>query len=202
MNLVEWCNLNQGFVMAFLTLIYVVATLLILVSNGKSTRLMQENLMLTDKIQKENAKLALHTKRLDAFDSLNQLVIKIHEEGPKSHYLEELLKTCKTMFYLFDDTIDTRVKKILFDIQRLRRVQYEHRAFAKSRKERSELNEHEKHLHDNILQGLNELTDKVNDYLDIGDFGLDINDSAEQTEIEKTEIKKDDTADKAEKSSD
>ncbi len=173
MSIVQWCNENQGFVMAFLTLIYVIATVLILVSNRKSTNIMHESLMLTYKIQKENIKMALHTKRLDAFDKLNRLVIKIYEEGPKPNYIDELLKTCKTVYYLFDDSIDTKVKKIVFDIQRLRRVEYEHRNYAKSRKERVSLDEHEKTLHSHILEGLKELTNQVNDYLDVGEFGMD-----------------------------
>ena len=173
MSIVQWCNNNQGFVMAFLTLIYVIATVLILASNRKSTKIMQDSLMLTDKIQKENIKMALHTKRLDAFDKLNRLVIKIHEEGPKPDYIDELLRTCKTVYYLFDDSIDIRVKKIVFDIQRLRRVEYEHRTFAKNRKERVSLDEHEQSLHKNILDGLKELANQVNDYLDVGQFGID-----------------------------
>jgi len=111
MNIVNWCNENQGFLMAFLTLIYVIATVFILITSSHSTRIMQQNLMLTNKIQKENAKLALHTKRLDAFDTLNHLVIQIHLEGPKRANISELTQTCKIVYYLFDDTIDTRVKK-------------------------------------------------------------------------------------------
>ena len=185
MNIVQWCNDNQGFVMAFLTLIYVIATVLILVSNRKSTKIMHESLMLTDKIQKENIKMALHTKRLDAFDKLNHLVIKIHEEGPKPNYIDELLRTCKTVYYLFDDSIDIRVKKIVFDIQRLRRVEYEHRNFAKNKKERASLNEHEKNLHANILDELNQLTDLVNNYLDVGEFGLDEDNQGEAIKYKK-----------------
>ena len=100
---------------------------------------MQQNLLLTDKIQKENAKLALHTKRLEAFDNLNQLIIKIYEEGPKPDYINELLKTCTNVYYLFDDEIDIRVKKIVFDIQRLRRIEYKARSFAQTRKEKQSL---------------------------------------------------------------
>jgi len=172
-NIVNWCNDNQGFLMAFLTLIYVIATVFILIASSRSTRIMQQNLLLTDKIQKENAKLALHTKRLEAFDKLNQLVIQIHLEGPKRAYMSELNQTCKTVYYLFDDTIDIRVKKILFDIQRLRRIEYEHKNRALTRKDKTQLDEHEKNLHSNILEGLKELTEKVNDYLDIGEFGID-----------------------------
>lgn len=173
MHLVEWCNNNQGFLMAFLTLIYVIATIFILIANSKSTRIMRDNLMLTDKIQKENIKMALYTKRLDSFDKLNQMIIKIHEEGPKGYYIEELLKICKTVFYLFDDSVDIRVKRIVFDIQKLRRLQYEYRTLAKSKKEKLALDEHEKNIHNNILTGLQELTERVNDYLDIGEFGVD-----------------------------
>mgnify|MGYP001233843231 CR=1 FL=1 len=185
MSIVQWCNDNQGFVMAFLTLIYVIATVLILVSNRKSTKIMHESLMPTDKIKKENIKMALHTKRLDAFDKLNHLVIKIHEEGPKPNYIDELLRTCKTVYYLFDDSIDIRVKKIVFDIQRLRRVEYEHRNFAKNKKERASLNEHEKNLHANILDELNQLTDLVNNYLDVGEFGLEEDNQGEAMKYKK-----------------
>ncbi|MBN2878518.1 MAG: hypothetical protein JXN65_02705 [Clostridia bacterium] len=185
MNLIEWFNQNQGFVMAFLTLIYVTATVLILISNSKSTRIMQQNLLLTDKIQKENAKLALHTKRLEAFDKLNQLVIKIYEEGPKSDYITELLKTCTNVYYLFDDEIDIRVKKIVFDIQRLRRIEYKARSFAQTKKEKQSLDEHKKALHENLLESLKELTEQVTSYLDIGDSGLD---------DEEDDEKEDDTA--------
>lgn len=160
--------------MAFLTLIYVVATVFILIANSRSTRIMQQSLMLTDKIQKENAKLALHTKRLDAFDTLNQLVIKIHMEGPKRDYISELTRTCKTVYYLFNDNIDTIVKRILFDIQRLRRIEYKHKHNATTRKDKAQLQEHTNSLHNNILEGLKDLTEKVNDYLDIGELGIDL----------------------------
>ena len=188
MYIVQWCNDNQGFLMAFLTLIYVVATVFILVANSKSTRIMRKSLLLTDRIQKENAKLALHTTRLDTFDKLNQMIIKIHEKGPKGEYIEELLKICKTMYYVFDDSIDTLVKKIVFDIQKLRRIQYEYRTLAKSRKEKESLDEHEQNIHNNILKDLNELTEKVNEYLDIGDFGMDTADE----ETPKDKAKSDD----------
>lgn len=180
MNIVNWCNDNQGFLMAFLTLIYVIATVFILAANSRSTKIMQQNLMLTDKIQKENAKLALHTKRLDAFDTLNQLVIQIHLEGPKRTYINELMKECKTVYYLFDDSIDTIVKKILFDIQRLRRIEYKHKNKADTPKDKEQLQVHTDTMHSNILEGLNELTEKVNDYLDIGEYGVDIDVSKEQ----------------------
>jgi hypothetical protein len=43
MRLMNWLNQNQGFVMAMLTFVYVIATIVIAVLSVKSNRLAQQN---------------------------------------------------------------------------------------------------------------------------------------------------------------
>lgn len=40
MNLIEWCNSNQGFLLVILTAVYVLTTIFILISNNKTTKIM------------------------------------------------------------------------------------------------------------------------------------------------------------------
>jgi len=43
MNLIEWCNSNQGFLLVILTAVYVLTTILILISNNKTTKIMLQS---------------------------------------------------------------------------------------------------------------------------------------------------------------
>ena len=42
-NLIEWCNSNQGFLLIILTAVYVLTTILILISNNKTTKIMLQS---------------------------------------------------------------------------------------------------------------------------------------------------------------
>ncbi|MDD5022359.1 MAG: hypothetical protein PHR82_09570 [Endomicrobiaceae bacterium] len=43
MNLIECCNSNQGFLLVILTAVYVLTTILILISNNKTTKIMLQS---------------------------------------------------------------------------------------------------------------------------------------------------------------
>ena len=63
--MIEWINDNSGFVMAIITFIYVVATIMICVFNGKSAKASREQISASQKQQKQNAGLQLYSMRSD-----------------------------------------------------------------------------------------------------------------------------------------
>lgn len=63
--MIEWINDNSGFVMAIITFIYVVATIMICVFNGKSAKASREQVSASQKQQKQNTGLQLYSIRSD-----------------------------------------------------------------------------------------------------------------------------------------
>lgn len=61
--MIEWINNNNGFVMAIITLIYVIATIMICVFNGKSAKASREQITASQKQQQQNAGLQLYSMR-------------------------------------------------------------------------------------------------------------------------------------------
>lgn len=66
-SLVQWCNTNNGFLIGMLTLIYVIATILIFVSNQRSASAMNKNNILQSKIQKQNVDMQLFDERMNVY---------------------------------------------------------------------------------------------------------------------------------------
>ncbi len=61
--MIEWINDNNGFVMAVITIIYVVATIIICVFNGRSAKASREQITASQRQQMQNAGIQLYSMR-------------------------------------------------------------------------------------------------------------------------------------------
>jgi|GEM_PF-3440972 len=170
--MIEWFNMNQGFLMAFLTAIYVIATILILFSNRKSNMIMQESMKQNNEIQRKNAKLALFERRRKAYNELERLVVQVEEKDPKPPFTDDLYKVCQDIYYLFDDEVDDLIGGITDNIRRLHNVNEKQRKVVLHKKEKEDLRMEESSLVNAIFGELNRVTKLVHRYLDMGKLGV------------------------------
>lgn len=70
--MIQWMNENDGFLMAIITFVYVIATGLICYFNGKSAASSRKQIEEAQKQQKQNAGLQLYSLRKDVLNSLKK----------------------------------------------------------------------------------------------------------------------------------
>ena len=112
MNIIEWCNENNGFIMAMLTFVYVAATIVICWLNKKAAEAAQRQITeaeemqkITLKIQEQNVAIQLFEKRYEVYSLLAKWIQNV----------EQILAFDVTIFsdntrlicalYLFEDVV-------------------------------------------------------------------------------------------------
>lgn len=70
--MIEWINENNGFLMVIITSVYVVATIVICIFNGKSAKASREQIIAMQKQQEQNMGLQLYSMRSDVIHKIDQ----------------------------------------------------------------------------------------------------------------------------------
>lgn len=70
--MIDWINENNGFLMVVITLVYVIATILICVFNGKSAKASREQIIASQKQQEQNAGLQLYSIRREIINKIGK----------------------------------------------------------------------------------------------------------------------------------
>lgn len=122
-DFIEWCNLNQGFLLILLTAVYVLTTYFIYRANRKSIIIMNQSLQaskdsadamydsidLEQHIQDQNAKIALWDKRINLYDNLIILMSQFSMEEYKKDYVSTVIKVCNHGKYLFNENVSAKI---------------------------------------------------------------------------------------------
>lgn len=93
MDIIKWCinfcNVNSGFIMALLTLIYVIATIYIYKANVSSVKVSQKQIKEEINIQEQNLRLSLFEKRYSIIKILTKWMLIIEHAKVYSDSVKE-----------------------------------------------------------------------------------------------------------------
>ena len=121
-EIIKWMNCNDGFLMAVITFVYVIATIFISIFNGKSAKASRAQIVEAQKQQKQNAGLQLYTLRKAVMEKI---------------ILRQVYQVYVDMSLLFPTDLFNEYKSIIEKQDLLKEVQQEVKSFE------ADLNDHE-----------------------------------------------------------
>lgn len=109
-HIIKFCNVNDGFIMGLLTLVYVGATILICKYNYKSLKQVERQIEVGNLLQKQNVDMQLFELRKKlVFELKEELVIKVQYfteqlfgNGSEEKYEEKVIVLLDELLYLFE----------------------------------------------------------------------------------------------------